>query len=111
MWLRERDSLELEEIRSVFRALLAKHIELLWFTGRIFNASVRESFGLVLRNQRDRFLLSYYEHISVDCPQDEKTNRFIWSYAFGLDTTITNSCIQSCGEQISTHSCVPQGRR
>jgi hypothetical protein len=77
-------SLELEEIRSVFRALLAKHIEPLWFTGRIFNASVHESFGLVLRNQRDRFLLSYYEHISVDCPQDEETNRFIWRYAFGL---------------------------
>jgi hypothetical protein len=45
---------------------------------------VHESFGLVLRNQRDRFLLSYYEHISVDCPQDEETNRFIWRYAFGL---------------------------
>jgi len=77
-------SLELEEIRSVFRALLSKHIEPLWFTGRIFNASVHESFGLVLRNQRDRFLLSYYEHISVDCPQDEETNRFIWRYVFGL---------------------------
>jgi hypothetical protein len=77
-------SLELEEICSVFRALLSKHIEPLWFTGRIFNASVHESFGLVLRNQRDRFLLSYYEHISVDCPQDEETNRFIWRYVFGL---------------------------
>ena len=71
-------SLELEEIRSVFRALLSKSIKPAWFRDRIFNASVRESLGLVLRNQRDRFLLSYYQGIFIDYPQDEETNRFIW---------------------------------
>jgi len=70
-------SLELEEIRAVFRARLIKPV---WFHTAIFNASVRESLGLVLRNQRDRFLLPYYKHISMDCPEDAGTKAFIWRY-------------------------------
>ena len=77
-------SLELEEIRSTFRALLSGNIKPIWFVPRVFNASVRESLGLVLRNQRDRFFLSYYQGIAIDYPQDEDTNRFVWRYVFTL---------------------------
>jgi hypothetical protein len=78
------ESLQLDEIRAVFCALLSGNIKRLWFQATIFNSSVSESLRLVLVNQRDRFLLSYYKGIFVDYPQDEETNRFIWRYVFEL---------------------------
>jgi hypothetical protein len=95
-------SLELEEIRSVFRALLSKNIKPVWFKDRISNASVRESRGLVFRNQRDKFLLSYYQGIFIDYPQDEETNRFIWRYVFGLVAHHSQLMHSGYGEQIFT---------
>jgi len=38
---------------------------------------MRESLSLVPRNQRVRFLLSYYQHISMDYPEDAGTKAFI----------------------------------
>jgi hypothetical protein len=68
---------------EVFRALQERLITPVWFRPTIFNASVRESLGLELRNQRDRFLLSYYQHMSMDYPEDEGTKAFIWRYVLG----------------------------
>jgi len=45
---------------------------------------VRENLSLVLCNQRDRFLLSYYQRISIDYPEDEGTKAFIWRYVLSL---------------------------
>lgn len=46
--------------------------------------AISNPLGLVLRNQRDRFLLSYYQGIFIVYPLDEETNRFIWRYVFAL---------------------------
>jgi hypothetical protein len=78
------ESMQLEEVRALFRAILSGHIKRVWFQTKMFNSPVGESLHLVLVNQRNRFLLSYYKGIFVDYPQDEETNRFIWRYVFEL---------------------------
>jgi hypothetical protein len=52
------ESLQLQEIRAVFRTILSGNIKHSWFKTAMFNSSVSESLRLVLVNQRDRFLLS-----------------------------------------------------
>lgn len=52
----EDASLELEEVRAVFRALHSGPIRPVWLNERIFTDRVREHLGLVLRQQRGRFL-------------------------------------------------------
>ena len=80
----EDASLELEEIRALFRAILSGHISRQWFhnTAQKFTPPVMKSLGLLLRNQRDRFIMSYYGDVFLDYPQDEPTNRFIWRQVF-----------------------------
>lgn len=55
----ENASLELEEVRAVFRALHSGLIRPVWLNERIFTDRVREHLGLVLRQQRGRFLQDY----------------------------------------------------
>lgn len=58
----DQDStLELEEIRAVFQALLNNGINITWFRNQVFTPHIAESLALVLRNQRDRLLLDYYK--------------------------------------------------
>jgi hypothetical protein len=80
----EDASLELEEVRALFRAILAGHISRQWFSNheQMFSPPVMESLGLLLRNQRDRFMMSYYGDVFLEYPQDEPTNRFIWRQVF-----------------------------
>ena len=80
----EDASLELEEVRALFRAILSGHISRQWFhnADQMFSPPVMESLGLLLRNQRDRFIMSYYRNVFLDYLQDEPTNRFIWRQVF-----------------------------
>ena len=73
-------SLELEEIRSVFRAILARHIEPSWFESTMFAPDVTEALGLVLRNQRDRFMTDYYDTMSLQYPEEASAVSFTWRY-------------------------------
>ena len=75
-------SLELEEVRSVFRAILARHIVPGWFESMMFAPDVTEALGLMLRNQRDRFMSDYYETLSLQYPEEESAVSFTWRYVF-----------------------------
>jgi len=46
----ERDSLQLEEIRAVFRAIIDGHIKEEWFLDTMFTPELGESLALLLRN-------------------------------------------------------------
>jgi hypothetical protein len=59
----ECDSLQLEEIRAVFRALIEEHIKEEWFLDTMFTPELGESLALLLRNQRDRMLLNYHQNL------------------------------------------------
>lgn len=73
----EIDSLQLEEIRAVFRALIEKHIKEEWFFDKMFTPELGESFALLLRNQRDRLLLDYFQRLNLDYPFGNTDNRSI----------------------------------
>jgi len=64
------DSLNLSEISALFRTLLQNHIRHEWFRTSMFSPPVAESLALVLRNQRDRFLLDYYDGYNIDHPHN-----------------------------------------
>lgn len=74
----ENCSLQLEEIRAVFRAIIEEHIKEEWFSDKIFSPELGESLALVLRNQRDRLLLDYYQRLDINFPSDKNENQSIW---------------------------------
>ena len=78
----ELDSLQLEEIRAVFRALIEKHIKEEWFFDKMFTPELGESFALLLRNQHDRLLLDYFKRLNLDYPFGNTSNRSIWRQVF-----------------------------
>ena len=78
----EKDSLQLEEIRAVFRALIEEHIKQEWFSQDMFTPELGESLALLLRNQRDRMLLDYYQRYIIDYPFGMNANMSIWRQVF-----------------------------
>lgn len=70
------DSLHLEEKRALFQALLQNFICFEWFYTRMFTPPVAESLALVLRNQRDRFML---EHVAYN---NQRINYNQWQVLF-----------------------------
>ena len=71
-------SLQLSEISALFRALLENHIREDWFRTYMFTPPVAESLALVLRNQRDRFMLDYYDGYNLENPHLQATHHLIW---------------------------------
>ena len=67
------DSLHLSEISALFRALLDEHVCEVWFRTYMFSPPVAESLALVLQNQRDRFMLDFYDGYHT-----QATNHLIW---------------------------------
>jgi len=78
----ECDSLQLEEIRAVFRALIEEHIKEEWFLDTMFTPELGESLALLLRNQRDRMLLNYHQNLNIDHPYGSIENKSIWRQVF-----------------------------
>jgi hypothetical protein len=78
----ECDSLQLEKIRAVFRALIEEHIKEEWFLDTMFTAELGESLALLLRNQRDRMLIDYYQNLNIDYPYGSIENKSIWRQVF-----------------------------
>ena len=72
------NSLNLSEISALFRALLQNHIRVEWFQTSMFTPPVAESLALVLRNQRDRFMLDYYDGYNLENPHLQSTHHLIW---------------------------------
>ena len=71
-------SLELEEVRALLLALIDGHIRVEWFNGLLFTPALGESLALLLRNQRDRFMLDMYDSLGHDHPTSQATHRLIW---------------------------------
>ena len=46
----------------------------------MFAPDVTESLGLVLRNQRDRFISDYYDTLAIQYPYGEAAISFTWRY-------------------------------
>ena len=82
-------SLELEEIRAVFRALQARLIKPVWVHSTIFNASVRESLGLVPRTNTSPWITQRMQVLKLS---SEICSQFDCS---------------RCGERISIPSVAP----
>ena len=61
-------SLELEEVRALFRMVINDHIQQDWFETSMFSPSLAEALGLLLRNQVDRFTKTYYQQASLPFP-------------------------------------------
>ena len=78
----ECDSLQIEEIRAVFRALIEEHIKEEWFLDTMFDPELGESLALLLRNQRDRMLLDYHKRLNIDYPYGSIENKSIWRQVF-----------------------------
>jgi hypothetical protein len=74
-------SLELEEIRAVFRMILNDQLQQDWFETTMFSPSVNEALGLLLRNQVERFTEAYYQQAGLALPEDPTVISFIWRYA------------------------------
>ena len=74
----QHDSLQLEEIRAIFRAVIDKHIKQEWFIDNMFTEELGESLALLLRNQRDRILLDYFQRLNIDYPFGQNANMSIW---------------------------------
>lgn len=68
---RPRVSLELEENRTLFLAMLNGFIRLEWFRGALFFPDLGESLALLLSNQRDRFMLHYYDAYDHSQPHSQ----------------------------------------
>ena len=78
-WEVDQDSsLELEVVRALFLALIDGHIRVEWFSGLLFTPALGESLALLLRNQRDRFMLDMYDSLRHDHPTSQATHRLIW---------------------------------
>jgi hypothetical protein len=75
----QNSSLALEEIQYLFQALLNNHVRFEWFSTHMFAPPLAESLALVLRNQRGRFMLDYYDTCNHDFPQVQSTHHLIWS--------------------------------
>ena len=71
------DSLNLSEIRVLFRMLLHNHIRVEWFRTSMLTPPVAESLALVLRNQRDRFMLDYYDGYNLENPHLQSIHHLI----------------------------------
>jgi hypothetical protein len=74
----QQDSLQLDETLYLYQAFLNKHICQEWFTTKMFTPPLAESLALVLRNQRDRFMLDYYATHENDFPHVQSTHHLIW---------------------------------
>jgi hypothetical protein len=85
------DSLNLSEIRALLQTLLENHINQAWFRTSMFSPPVAESLALVLRNQRDRFLLDYYDGYNFDHPHIQGIHHLI-SLMKTSDTTVHGRC-------------------
>ena len=82
-------SLELEEIRALFLAMLDGCIRVEWFKGQLFTPALGEALALLLHNQRDRFMLGIYgsydhnhptviQHISRN---DQRADQNAWKFS------------------------------
>jgi len=74
----QNNSLALEEIRYLFQALLNDHVRSEWFSSCMFSPPLAELLALALRNQRDRFILDYYDSYDHDFPHVQLTHHLIW---------------------------------
>ena len=71
-------SLELAEVRALFRALILRNINIKWFRDNLFTPPLLEHLAILLRNQHDRFLLDFYHQGNIDIPRTQNTNLHVW---------------------------------
>ena len=71
-------SLELAEVCALLRSLILKNIDIKWFRDRLFSPPLLEHLAILLRNQRDRFLLNFYHQGNIDLSRTQDINRHIW---------------------------------
>ena len=96
MWLRELYPSQFSlatDLNAFDNALQARLIKPVWFHSTIFNASVRESLGLVPRTNTSPWITQRMQVLKLS---SEICSQFDCS---------------RCGERISIPSCVPQSRR